>query len=256
MEMLWIKPTRNPNHISTMKNPLTKALFCTIAMTLTVLSASKAAAFVTLQEDMLTLSITFHTQEIKADTVHSVMKYRIIETTFDTADVLKALAEDLGVTDNGRPGFPKGSYLVLTGKIYVKDKTGQTWDVSAYLQYSLAADVVLGRGTAPIIYVTPNTTLSLFPDFSGITYMSLVHIHFEDANHLADFTGFANTPGDTLQSDSHTDISSASGSGMLNGMPALITAHAELTTAPLMVFPGSPTPFGPGGPSSSNKLAL
>lgn len=242
MEMLQIKQTQNLNYISTMKNPLTKNLFCATAMTLTVLSANKAAAFVTLQEDMLTLNITFHTQVIEADTVHSVMKYRIVETPFDTADVLKALAEDLGVTDNGRPGFPKGSYLMLLGKVYVQSKTGQTWDVSAYLQYSLAADVVLGHGTAPIVYVTPNAFPSSFPDpnfpyLFDITYTSLVHIHFEDARHLADFTGFANTQGQALLYGGHTDISSASGSGSLNGAPALITANAELTSIVLPPLP-------------------
>jgi hypothetical protein len=222
-----------------MKNPLTKNLFGAAALTLAVFSANQAAAIAFLARDMLTLSITFHTQEIETDPIHSVVKYKIIETTFDTDDVLKALAEDLGITSHGRVGFPKGSYLLLSDGIWVESLTGQTWDVSAYLQYSLASNVVLGRGTPP--QAIPNTVqsdLPAFPGLPGIAYTSLVHIHFEDANHVADFTGIANTQGDTFISDGRTTISSASGSGMLHGMPALITAHAELTPAP-------PIPFGP-----------
>jgi hypothetical protein len=222
-----------------MNNPLTRTLICALALTLTVFSANKAVAIVVMQRDMLTLSITFGTQKIETDSTHSV--YKIVETTLDTADVLKLLAEDLDVTSNGKSEFPKGSYLLLTDRIYVQSLTGQTWDVSAYLQYSLAANVVLGHGTTPlnqpIPQATPNNIQYVFPDLSGITYTSLVHIHFEDANHVADFTGFANTQGASYESTGTTSISSASGSGMLDGMPALVTAHAELTDAPWSLLP-------------------
>jgi hypothetical protein len=208
-------------------------------LTLTLLSANTASAALLMPRDELMLSITFHTQEI--DNVQSGRRYKIVEITLNTIDVLNALAGDLGVTNNnGRLGFPKGSYLVLLGdKITVVSGSNPlvVWDVSAYLQYSLASDVVLGRGISP--FITPGG------DLEGISYTSLVHIHFEDADHVADFTGFANSQPATLQQGLGSDtVLSASGSGMIDGKPALITAQANLKTAPML--PLNPPPPGPG----------
>jgi len=224
-----------------MKHPLTKILFCAAALGLTMLAASQAAAVVIEPRDKLTLSLTFHTQVVDVDTTHSVVKSKIVETTLDTADVLKILAKDLGVTSNGRLGFPQGSYLLLMDGIHVQSPAGQTWDVSAYLQYSLAADVVLVRGTTALNRAMPQgMPLTLQPPrpLSGdLTYTSLVHIHFEDANHVADCTGFATTQGASYTSVGTTSISLASGSGLLDGKPALITGHAELAPAPWSLLP-------------------
>jgi len=239
-----------------MKNTLTKNVGYATALTLTVLSASHAAAVLLAPGDKLTLNITFHTQAFDIDTTHSVVSFKIVDTTLDTADVLKILAEDLGVTSHGKVGFPPGSYLLLSDGVQVQSLTGQTWDVSAYLQYSLAADIALARGTVPLFPPTylgepaaPFQTGALhqplpaarpllvqtnmpvpFPIIypGELAYTSLVHIHFEDANHLADFTGFANTQGGSWDSAGTTSISSAAGSGNLDGKPALITAQAEL----------------------------
>jgi len=214
----------------------------------TMLSVNKTAASEPVLADILTLKINFHTQTTEFDRIHSVLKYKIAEATFDTDDVLKALAEDLQITDNGHPGFPKGSLLMLSGggsKIYVKSNTGQAWDVSAYLQYSLASEAVLIRGTTPIYYYatayigagnspTPFGATYASLNQAGIIYTSLVHIHFEDSRYLADFTGFANTHGGFLPSAAFTEISCASGSGMLHGKPALITADAKLTQIPTL----------------------
>lgn len=232
----------------------TKLFFCATILTSAALSANKASALMIMGEDVLTLSITFHTQEI--DNVQSGTRYKIVEKTLNTIDVLNALAKDLGVTSNGKFGFPKGSYLVLTDKIYVKSTNGQTWDVSAYLQYTLASDVVLGHGTAPQFI---SNVVSGRPglELAGVSYTSLVHVHFEDADHLADFTGFANSQPVFWPSASNTGISSASGSGMLNGKPALITAQADLrfqssfSPLPGPILPG-PGP-GPIFPASSGK---
>jgi hypothetical protein len=210
---------------------LTKLFFCAIILTSVVLAASQASA-VMITKDVLTLSITFHTQEI--DRGPSAIKYKIVEKTLNTIDVLNALAKDLGVTNNnGGFGFPKGSYLQLLDKIYVVSNSGQMWDVSAYLQYTLASDVVLGHGKAP--------PFGPGGDLTGISFTSLVHVHFEDADHVADFTGFAHSQPTTFQTSADTSISSASGSGMLDGKPALITAQARLKAVPL----GGPVPFGP-----------
>jgi hypothetical protein len=207
-----------------------KFFICAIALTLAMFSANKASAFVLIGEDVLTLNITFHTQEI--DTNHSAypgLKYQIVQTTLDTIDVLNALAKDLGVTSNGVAGFPEGSYLVVLGNsnTVVKSNSGQTWDVSPYLQYSLASDVILLSGTVPAISPAGQA-------FAGISYTSLVHVHFEDADHVADFTGIAKSQPVGAAPDSVTCLSSASGSGMLNGTPALITAHANLKFQPLL----------------------
>ena len=215
-----------------MKNPFTRALFCALALTLTLFSAPKAAAVVVAQTNVLTLNITFYTQKIDTNTTHSVLDYKIVKTTLDTADMLKIMAEDLGVTNGGHVGFPKGSYFVLSEGINVRSLTGQTWDVSNYLQYSLAANVGLGHGTTPLIQGAPNNLQDVLSDPTGIIYTDLVHIHFEDANHLADFTGFATTRDGTLMVDGKTTMSPAPGSGTLDGMPALIAGAADLTSTP------------------------
>jgi hypothetical protein len=210
--------------------------FCAAILTSVALSDNKASAASILTKDVLTLSITFHTQEI--DNFKSGKRYKIVETTLNTIDVLNALAKDLGVTNNGVLGFPKGSFLWLSGdKITVVSGSDQVgaWDVSDYLQYSLASDVVLGRGTIPgaiPIGAGPQDYLST---------ISLVHVHFEDADYVAHFTGFANSQPATLRSPlsiSNTSISPASGSGMIDGKPALITAEANVESQPL-------TPLGP-----------
>jgi hypothetical protein len=224
-----------------MKTFLIRLFFCATILTSVALSADKASAVVFEQRDKLTLSITFHIQEI--DNVQSGKRYKIVETTLNTIDVLNALAKDLGVTNNGVLGFPKGSYLVLLGdKITVVSGSNPlvVWDVSAYLQYSLASDVVLGRGISP--FVTPGG------DLESLSYTSLVHIHFEDADYVADFTGFANSQPATLQSLGSDTVLSASGSGMIDGKPALITAQANLKTAPTL--PLNPPP---GSNVSSGK---
>ena len=212
------------------KRPIkfTKFFICATVLTLAVFSAGNASALVMMGEDVLTLSVTFHTQEI--DVSHSaypVVKYKIVETTLDTTDVLNALAKDLRVTSKGVVGFPKGSYLVVASNILVKSSSGQTWDVSSYLQYSVASDVVLQSGTVPPVSPVGQA-------MAGISYTFLAHVHFEDADHVADFTGFANSQPATWQYPSNTSISSASGSGMLDGKPALITAQANLKFQPLV----------------------
>ena len=219
----------------------TRFFVCVTALTLTMFSAGKASALVLMGDDVLTLSVTFHTQKI--DTSHAAypgVKYKIVKTTLDTADVLNALAKDLGVTSNGVVGFPGGSYLVVAGNsnTVVKSVSGQTWDVSSYLQYSLASDVVLQSGTVP-----PMSPVG--QGFAGISYMSLVHVHFEDADYVADFTGIANSqPVNRVFPDSNTSLLSGSGSGMLNGKPALITAKADLKFQPLLMGGPWPVPQG------------
>ena len=220
-----------------------KFFICATVLTLAMFSADKASALMIMGDDVLTLSITFHTQEI--DFGQSAITYKIVEKTLNTIDVLNALAKDLGVTSNGVAGFPGGSYLVVTGdsNTVVKTGSGQTWDVSPYLQYSLASDVVLGHGTAPLF--TSNIAFPSGPEpLVGVTYMSLVHIHFEDADHMADFTGFANSQPRTFPYPSSDTISSASGSGILNGMPALITAKAGLKFQPYLMGGPLPVPNG------------
>jgi hypothetical protein len=201
-----------------------KFFTCATVLTLAIFSADKASALEIAGEDVLTLSITFHTQE--NDISHSpypVGKYKIVETTLNTTDVLNVLAKDLGVSSNGVVGFPKGSQLVVAGgnNAVVKSQSGQTWDVSSYLQYSLASDVVLARGIVPSASPVGQET-------AGLSYMSLVHIHFEDADHVADFTGIANSQPVGAVPDYVTSLPAASGSGMLNGKAALITAKATL----------------------------
>jgi hypothetical protein len=106
----------------------------------------------------------------------------------------------------------------------------------------LAANVVLCQGTTPLIQVMPQGTPDNFPiiffDLPGITYTSLVHIHFEDLNQVADFTGFAETQGAAWLTAGKTSISSATGSDTLDGKPALVTAQAELTAAPSLPWYG------------------
>ena len=73
----------------------------------------------------------------------------------------------------------------------------------------------------------------------NLKFTFLVHIHFEDANHLVDLTGFGteaqNNSFDKPLFLSETVISSASGSGMINGEGALITGHATIKSVPLFV---------------------
>jgi hypothetical protein len=215
---------------------LTKFLICATVLTLAMFSANKASALVLMGDDVLTLSVTFHTQEI--DYGQSGIKYKIVDKTLNTIDVLNALAKDLGVTSNGVVGFPKGSYLVVAGdsNTVVKSQSGQIWDVSPYLQYSLASDVVLGHGTAPPL--SPGGVVQ------GLSYTSLVHVHFEDADHVADFTGLANSQPTGPVPASVTSLPAASGSGMLNGKPALITAKATLKFVPLLIGGPLPVPNG------------
>jgi hypothetical protein len=214
----------------------TNLIICATVLTLTAFPADKTSAALLIGEDVLTLNVTFHTQEIDSSLSANLGggplqtgRYKIVETTLDTADVLNALAKDLGVTSNGVAGFPEGSYLVVTGisNTMVKSSSyGQTWDVSPYLQYSLGSDVVLLHGTIPP-GPYPGGDVPIIPE----TF--LVHVHFEDADHLADFTGIANSQPTGVDPSSETCLPSASGSGMLNGMPALITAQANLMFQPL-----------------------
>jgi hypothetical protein len=78
----------------------------------------------------------------------------------------------------------------------------------------------------------------------GLSYTSLVHVHFEDADHVADFTGLANSQPTGPVPASVTSLPAASGSGMLIGKPALITAKATLKFVPLLIGGPLPVPNG------------
>ena len=217
-----------------MKNSFFRAFFGVIALSLTAFSSAKAADIVAAQSVVFKLNITFYTQQMHTNTAHSSVDYKIAETTLDTADLLKIMAEDLGVTNNGAAGFPKDSYFALSDGIYVQSPAGQTWNVSAYLQYS-STNVVLSRGTATLYSITPDNLELAAPEQSSVTYISLAHVHFEDAKHLADFTGFTSTRDGTLATAGKMNMPSAPGSGSLNGLPALIAGEAEFTAMPLTV---------------------
>jgi len=220
---------------------ITKVLFYALGLGLTVFAANNTEAVSILAEDVLTLSGTYHTQGTITNESGGFLGYKINQTPFTTKDILNALASDLCVTNNGKASFPKGSYVVVTagltngtfaypGSATVKNHNGQSWDVSSYIQYSFASDVTLTHGI-------PVAVLPVGSPDPNLKFVFLVHIHFADANHLVDLTGFANEAQNNSFDKplflSETIVSSASGSGMINGEGALITGHATIKSVPL-----------------------
>ncbi len=172
---------------------ITKVLFYALGLGLTVFAANNAAAVSILSEDILTLSGTYHTQGTNTNRSGGFLGYKIDQTPFNTTDILDALAGDLGVKNNGKTGFPAGSYLVVTagrtngsfaypGSATVKNHNGQAWDVSSYINCSFASEVTLTHGI-------PAAVLPAGSPDPNLKFIFLVHIHFEDANHLVDVTG-------------------------------------------------------------------
>jgi len=210
---------------------ITKVLFYALGLGLTVFAANNTEAVSILAEDVLTLSGTYHTQGTITNESGGFLGYKINQTPFTTKDILNALAGDLGVTNNGKASFPAGSYLVLTaGGATVKNHNGQSWDVSSYIQYSSASDVSLTTGI-------PAQTLPVGSPDPNLKFTYLAHFRFADANHLVDLTGFAteaqNNSFDKPLPLSETVVSSASGSGMINGEGALITGRVTIKFEPL-----------------------
>jgi hypothetical protein len=209
----------------------TKILFYAMGLGLTVFAANNTTAASILAEDVLTFSGTYHTQGTITNASGGFLGYKINQTPFNTQDILNALARDLGVKNNGTASFPTGSYLaVAASTATVKNHNGQTWDVSSYIQYTSASDVTLTTGI-------PASVLPVGSPDPNLKFTYLAHIHFEDADHLIDMTGFATeSQTSTLEKPlplSETVISSATGSGMINGAGALITGRAVIKSEPL-----------------------
>jgi hypothetical protein len=220
---------------------ITKVLFYAMGLGLAVFAANEATAASIVADDVLTFSGTYHTQGTITNESGGFLGYKINQTPFTTKDILNALAGDLGVTNDGKASFPAGSYLMVTtgrtngsfaypGSATVKNHNGQSWDVSSYIQYSFASDVTLTTGI-------PAAVLPVGSPDPNLKFTYLAHIRFEDANHLVDLTGFAteaqNNSFDKPLPLSETVISSASGSGMINGEGALITGRATVKSEPL-----------------------
>ena len=228
---------------------ITKVLFYAVALATATFAVNTVTAIGVYipGDNVLTLSGTYHTQGTITNEAGDFLGYRIVQTPFNTKNVLDALAADLGVTNNGKAGFPTGSFLAIVpdfttpfstnhGSAMVKNHNGQSWDVSSYIQYSFASEVILAHGkvsefTLPAGGVDP-----------AIKYTYLAHFRFEDANHLVDMTGFATESYVNAGLDqffpSETDVAFSSGSGMIDGKGALITGRAEIKFKPL--FPPFP----------------